>query len=322
MRRIFTTTTSGLRVLTEYKLFDGVPARVLGVLVACWLMIAPVSATTADGGSNAADFLRLNAGAAAAAQGEAYAARSGGVEAFPYNPAGIRGAEGNEILFQHNSYVSDVTSEYLAYLYTGQKISMAASISYLNEGNQTRRTISNPTGLGDFSANAIIGAIGVAVPVREHFVVGATAKMFEEKIDDASRSGAAFDVGAQWQSASRRFALGAVVRNLGATVKFDRDRENLATEYALGASVLVHERIRLSGEVAFPTRQAPDYKAGIDVILHPMLSLRAGYNSRNDLGSGLSAGAGFRYHNFLLDYAWVGFGVAGDAHRIALTVKF
>lgn len=80
--------------------------------------------------------------------------------------------------------------------------------------------------------------------------------------------------------------------------------------------------MRLSGEISAPRHQEFDFKAGADFRVGGGVSLRAGYNSRNDLGNGLSLGAGFRISSLDIDYAYVGFRRTGEAHRVGLTYRW
>ncbi len=276
-----------------------------------------------DAGSNAADFLRLGNGAAAAAQGEAYAGRSGSIEVMPYNPAGLRWMERSEIMLQHNEYLSDIRSEYIAGATQLGSFRIGASLNYLDQGNFTRRTISRPNGAGSFDADAWTGSLALAAPLGQSFSIGVEARLFQENIDDASRTSGSANVGLHYRP--RKFPqteLGVVARHLGGTVKFDRDNEKLPLEYAVGASSLVMERLRLSAEVAWPRNQNPDWKVGGDLRLVDNLFIRGGYNSRNDLGSGVSAGIGVKYKSLMFDYAWVDYNATGPAHRISVTAQF
>lgn len=277
-----------------------------------------------DAGTIAANFLRLEVGAASTAQGGAFTGRSGGVEAFAYNPAGLDGLDGTEIMFQHNSDLLDVSEEYLAVAHSLSRFDVAGSIAYLDGGDQTRRTISNPNGAGlaSFHNTAIMVAIGASSTFANSFSAGATVKVFQENLDSAHRGGVAMDIGAHYTH-SHLFEAGIAVRNLGPDVSADAGAEPLPLEGAIGASTLVwRDRVRLSGELALPRNQDLDYKAGVEARPLEGLALRAGYDSRIDLGSGLSAGFGVRINRFVFDYAWVDHGAAGGAHRVALTAGF
>jgi len=50
--------------------------------------------------------------------------------------------------------------------------------------------------------------------------------------------------------------------------------------------------------------------------------LRAGYRTGQDIGSGISYGAGFKIGKISLDYAYVPYGDLGNIQRISLGIKF
>lgn len=303
----------------------GTLLRTLASWSVALLLVLPARADRGDGASNTADFLRLQAGAAAAAQGEAYVARSSGVEVLPYNPAGLARMENRQLLLQHNQYLLDATSNYIAYASPLRNARVAASLHYLDHGDFTRRTLSNPNGAGTFGADALLFTAAAAYPFTERFSGGLALKIFREEIDNASRAGVAADLGIHFRNPFSWgvLELGAAARNLGPQVRFDRDEEDLPLEFAGGGSILFwKDHIRLSGELALPRNQELDFRTGVELRLIPAFALRAGYNTRNDLGHGLSLGAGFHYKAIDLDYAWVPFEEAGDAHRVGLTVSY
>ncbi len=302
-------------------------SALLRQIAICVGLLMSVQAARGDGsgGTAAADFLRLEIGAASTAQGGAFAGRSGGVEVFAYNPAGLARAERHEITFQHTSALLDIRQEYLAGVMRMSRWTAAGSLSYHAGGEQIRRTISNPSGAGlpGFHNDALAVSLGLATAFGDAFSVGGTVKIFKEQLDTAKRNGFALDLGLHYLFANGAYEAGAVIRNIGPQVKFDRAGEDLPLELALGASArFLNDRLRLSGELDMARAQDIRGKAGIEYRVIDFLVLRAGYNSRIELGSGVSAGLGIPIGNLLFDYAWVDHGLAGDAHRAALTVGF
>ena len=285
-------------------------------------LAAPAAADRGDAGSNAGDFLRLGHGAAPAAQGEAYVARGGVLESLQYNPAGLALIDRPGVLFAHNQYLLDVTSNHLGIgIPLGGRWALGGSVSALDYGDFTRRTISNPGGVGTFDAGAFSGGLTLARRLTSAWSLGATVKGFDEEIDDANRSGYAIDVGLHYRSVRGILEAGVAVRNVGGRVRFDTVREAIAAELSAGASVrLFEERLRLSGEVVDVRDQEVEFRGGAEFAVVPRLLVRAGYDSRNDLGEGYSLGLGFEVtRNFQLDYAYVPFRQAGDSHRVSLT---
>lgn len=282
----------------------------------------PAARTRGDAGASAADFLRLAPGAGAVAQGEAYAGRAEGIQSLHYNPAGLTGGKGTEVMLEHNEYLLDMSAEYAAAMVRRGRWALGAGVMYQDQGSFTRRTISNPGGSGTFEASNIAGSFAGAYEFSDRASLGVTAKIFSEEIDNAGRNGWALDLGGHYRF-NRHVEGGIVLRNLGGDIRFDRDKEELPLEFAAGLSArFFHDRLRFSGEVAYPREQDLDYKLGADARIHRNLALRAGFNSRNDIGTGFTFGAGFFYRDLTIDYAYVPFQSVGDAHRISLIAEF
>lgn len=300
-----------------------IPTLLLAVLIG-FLFVVPTtaSAATGDAGANAADFLRMSPSARATAQGEAFTARGGEIEALHYNPAGLARMKSAALTFEHTEFVAGINSQYIGAAIPLERVTLGISLRYLDFGGLTRRTITNPTGAGTFGANSIAGTLGAGLALGERFSVGLSVKPFQEKIDNTSREGFAFDLGAHYIFGND-LELGIAVRNLGPKVKFDTRKEELPREFAAGFTFpFLADRLRLSGEVALPHHQEVDYKAGIEFHPFKILYLRGGYNSRNDLDEGYSLGLGVEINRLNLDYSWIPFGPAGDAHKFSLIYQF
>lgn len=158
----------------------------------------------------------------------------------------------------------------------------------------------------------------------ERVSVGGAGRFFREKLDNISRTGESFDLGVHTIAIEDLIEFGAAIRNMGPAVKFDRDEENLPLEISLGLHVprLFVRGLKVSTSLSIVRRQEPEFGSGIEYGIVNMVFLRLGYNSRNDLGSGLTAGLGFLVGGFQLDYAYVPFHDAGNSHRLSMTLSF
>ena len=58
---------------------------------------------------------------------------------------------------------------------------------------------------------------------------------------------------------------------------------------------------------------------GLEVMAARTVPVRLGFNTRNDAGTGISAGLGWIYKSFNFDYAIVSYGELGITHRLSLT---
>ncbi|MEK7745767.1 MAG: hypothetical protein AAB576_03810, partial [Elusimicrobiota bacterium] len=61
---------------------------------------------------------------------------------------------------------------------------------------------------------------------------------------------------------------------------------------------------------------------GAEAVIARALPVRLGFNTRNDAELGITAGVGWRFRDFMLDYAFVPYGDLGISHRISVTWQF
>jgi hypothetical protein len=57
-------------------------------------------------------------------------------------------------------------------------------------------------------------------------------------------------------------------------------------------------------------------------VVAKMLPIRVGFNTTNNAGPGVTAGVGFIYGNFALDYAFAPYGALGISNRVSVTWRW
>jgi hypothetical protein len=86
-------------------------------------------------------------------------------------------------------------------------------------------------------------------------------------------------------------------------------------------------RVLLAADMSFPVDSSNSsysrfrQNLGLEYWLLNSLALRGGYQLGYDVGD-LSAGAGFRFGGFGLDYAFVPYSVLGNSHRVSVNYAF
>ncbi len=125
--------------------------------------------------------------------------------------------------------------------------------------------------------------------------------------------------------------LAFMVQNAGTTLTFISAAEPSPLNTKLGLAWDLHfndaNKLLLVYDINHPIDTSnPDYTAwrqnlGVEYWLFNTLALRGGYELGYDLG-GLTAGAGFRWDNLEVDYAFVPDGLVGNTHRISLDYAF
>jgi hypothetical protein len=255
-----------------------------------------------------------------------------GVDAAWYNPAGLGWVGHREIAGSYQAMVEDINQGTFGYAQpVGGRFGVAVFASYLDYGNQDRSTLSTAGAFvtvnraGSFSAADVAGGLAIGGRLSENLAGGLALKVINSKLDNASATAFAADLGAKWKlGAELPVSIGAVVRNIGTELKYDRVEEKLPFTWQLGARGDFFEE-RLGINIACSRTRQDDIQlhAGAEVRpFGPILALRVGYDGVNDVGNGLTAGLGVTINAFTLDYAYIPFEKFGDNHRVGLTYRF
>ncbi|TBR20024.1 PorV/PorQ family protein [bacterium] len=316
-------------------------AQVRGLALALALAAAAAAPCAAfgsgDKGTSAAAFLKVPAGARAAAMGDAYGGLDGGALGAVYNPAALGFLEAVELSATHDTHFQDLASDVgvlavplLSLRDTRQKRSAwgaaALSVRTLGASGIERRGVVEtdaPTdtfGASDYAYGLSYGrALGAVA-------LGGTVKLVEQSLDSARGRAAAVDGGVLWRGGA--FSLGGGWRHFGQALKLGSTPDPLPfTLYGGGAwrpapGVLAavevraprddEARVSVGGELS---RQFSGFGAAV----------RGGWSSAGaeaeGLG-GLTAGAGATWGRFTVDFAWVPYGDLGSAYLTTVGFKF
>lgn len=294
------------------------------LLLALAASLAAAEPCSAGKGESAFNFLFLDAGARPVAFGGAYTALATDANALLYNPAGLGMVRRHEATFMHNEYVQGLKQEYMG---LALKQGLGLSLNYLSFGDIPRTTISKPEGTGsNFTISDLAASAGYGRLVRPDLSLGAGVKLIRETIDDVKAQGLAADLGALYEAPwARGLTLGLAVQNLGPGIRFQTERERLPMNTRLGAAYAV----KLWGNddvfsVDFSKTRGEGVlvSAGAETVITKTLSLRMGFNARNDADIGLTAGFGWKIKNASIDYAVVPFGDLDMAHRMSASVRW
>ena len=116
--------------------------------------------------------------------------------------------------------------------------------------------------------------------------------------------------------------VGVAVQNLGTKMKFISQSDKLPLNLKAGAAYEFMPGLTLALDLNKPIDNSLRLNAGLEYWPANMFALRVGYDGMNEAGNGMTAGAGFRFQDFALDYAWVDGGDLDDAHRVSLNFVF
>lgn len=291
-------------------------------------LIGKVSVAASNAGRTAADFLLIGVGARAAGMGGAYTAVSEGALASYWNPAGLSGVEGGEVVLGHFSWLQDITLEHGTLAYQiNDKTALAASVTFLNYG-QIDGYDANGVTTGEITAYDWCGVLSVGMKTNYNISLGLSGKFINQKLDDLNASAFGVDVGVKYQT--ERLALAAVVANVGADMGFGGVKERLPTTVRLGvAAHPFFETFMTSLELEKKVYGGTVIRNGYEMNFSDQYYLRTGYSyylAHNDrpFGSGISMGAGVRFTWGEVDYAFTPKErySSETLHRLSFVLKF
>ncbi len=258
--------------------------------------------------------LLMPVGARSSAMGGAVTARIGPDAVFR-NPAGLVGLTGTQFTLHHSDRgMVDVN----AFSLVATPLNGAAALSYQLFDNGTL-TATDPTGevIGEitYRDHLIVGSL--ALPLGSSMAVGASYKLFQERIDCRGACGGAervtayhaVDIGYRF-SPQRHPALqfGVVAANIAVGTPSDENAGALPGRLHVGLAYDVlrpfwgddalglHLAVDLQDELRRLGSVVPS--VGVELDMQQALFLRAGYTLGDGLVAGASIGVELRYDRF------------------------
>jgi hypothetical protein len=302
------------------------------LLIALGALSAALAADAAGQvGATGMAFLKLGTDARSAALADATTAISSGASATTQNPAGLivvpDPGKSFEFLFTHREWIQDTRIEYLAVRIGIDSVqSLGVSLSSLATDDIEIRTRPGPAE-GTFSArNASVG-LSYARGFGD-LALGVTANVLYEKVlvDDAT--GFAFDIGGRWQSPLPDLIVGAALQHLGSMGKLREESTALPATLRAGPSYRIgwdspRVDVLMAGDLIYIFQEGEPYASlAAEFTYDRMVAARAGYQFGSE-GRGFSAGVGFRYGLFRLDYAYAPLSAdLGNTHTISVGLTF
>lgn len=288
------------------------------VVVVGWsLLPSQAFAISSNAGEAGANFLKIGVSARASAMGEAFCAVADDISSIYYNPAGLAQIKQKTVGVMHTDWLQEVNYEFLAYAepYREDK-AFGVALSYLGMSKMKMKDINNET-LGDFDAQDLALSIAYAQKINGKLYAGANLKFIQQKLEEEISSSAAIDIGLLYKRDDLSF--GSCLSNLGTGVKFIKDKESLPLNLKVGiAYKLLDNRVTLGLDINKPQDNNLNFGVGAEYQLTNNLSLRTGYNSKNELGNGVGFGAGIRLKKLSLDYCFLPYERLGDVQRVSL----
>ena len=291
------------------------------------LVVCAASFAAAKSGETTATFLTLGVGGRPSAMGEAYIGLAEGVNALPYNPAGVANLDAAEVSATHAEWLQGLRYEYVAFAYPLSRGTLGGGVRALTVGGFELRTDpDNPSEEpeGTFGATDVAVDVSYAYPLSDVLAMGATAKVINQRIHNVSATGVAGDVGVYW-APRPSLSAGLAARNLGPPVTFEEESSPLPMTAEVGFGYRLYDRkVILTGAAEKPFKDDLLYKGGVEYSPFEFISGRVGYVYGLDtLGNtGLTGGLGVNVAGFSFDFAVAPYGDLGTTYRAGFTYAF
>lgn len=264
--------------------------------------------------------LKISPGAAHGGTAGAFGAVATDVFSLYYNPAGSVKAGKYAVGVMHHEWISDVRSEYLAFIWRPSRIAFGGSILYNSVGEIERRESASTEPLSLFDAQDIVAGITAGFYISPDFSLGLTAKLLYEKIDVSSGTAYAIDIGGYYEFLPN-VHVGMAVSNLGSKIQVNKEKNDLPTIIRAGGS-FAYRDFDFGLSVVTPTDDQPHLHIGADRVISDIFTIRAGYATGYDVRS-VAFGFGVKHDFVGVDYSYTPIeSDLGDSHRFSLTLTW
>ncbi len=327
--------------------------------IICFMIIAGLAPALAWGwnilprlgasrsGTASMQFLKLGAGARAAAMGNAVACASEDGFGLYWNPATLVWGQQHQVALSHNMWVVDVNYDFAGYsMRISDDRAVGVSLIYLGTPDMNVTDEYHPYGTGQTFGFADM-AVGVSFAQRltDFFSFGGTVKFAQESLENLRMRGLMLDLGTYYQTNFRNTRFSVTLSNFGQQIKpgGTYDYINPAGEvipksyqsfspptiFRIGAAtnVLTSESSEWQAtlQLDHPTDNAESFSLGTEYGLNRILYFRGGYKLSNDTQS-YSLGLGLKFKLFAtdssLDYAFAAVGDLGHSNTFSFLWSF
>jgi len=286
---------------------------IVGLLIL--ILISADNIYAGGAGTTGANFLKIGLGAKASAMGDAFTALADDGSCLYWNPAGLVQLKDKQLLVSYNSWFAGIRRGYISFtLPLSKGESAGAGMNYLDMGTlEGRDEEGNPT--SDFGASDFQLTIGYAKKFSDKFTAGLSGGILQDTIAGDKKNTYSVNAGVLFLP-EESFSLGLSVQNIGPKLSGD----NLPLTLKLGAAKKI-KSLTLAADISKPADNEMYFSIGGEWGIRKDLFLRVGYKSNQDIASGITIGAGLKWREIGLDYAYVPYGELGDTHRISIVMK-
>ncbi len=301
----------------------------VSILFILLVLGVPGGAASQDGSGGTRSVFTLGAGSRAIAMGGAFTALGDDVSALYYNPAGLRRVSGVSVMANHVqlfSGFSDASYDFIG-LACPTVSSGTIGLGFMTVGTGGIREFdrfSRETGEISYRESQLMLAYAFDVPWRYMgaFTLGSSVKVLNQKVGNYSDAGAGMDLGMIYRpSIAKGFVLGFNFQDIiGAETKLVAISEKVdrTLMFSAGYSYLFANgsALGIALQVDVPERDNNDLRVGVEYTLKRIISFRVGYDSEQ-----ITAGVGFAWRGFAVDYGYFSRDEAGSSHPVSLSAS-
>ncbi len=302
------------------------------------LVFKPLSAND-NVGTSGFNFLRVSYSARSAAMANSFIGLSDDPNAVFYNPAGLVQLSKKMVSSTYINYFEGFHGGSVVFAFPPREDTYLAFFAQYLGNSSITRTVVDEQGnymgtAGEFGANNIVFGASLSRYIHEMLNIGMTAKLIREQLDEHSATAAAVDLALHHQTTNEQLILGVILKNIGTQITYhtsEEYKEDLPTTFGIGFHYFPHHNLSFVLDLYKPFDHNFTLSAGTEYAIHPMLSLRTGYNTRGgdwrlggdyDFLSGISLGFGITLNNYVIDYAISSYGDLGLINQVSLQYAF
>ena len=280
-------------------------------------------------GTSSAQFLKMGAGARAAAMGDAFVSVADDASATYWNPAGLNQVKVPELSLMQANALVQTQYQFLGAVIPVHHDAIGLVIQRMDYGTMDTYS-ADDVNTGNFNAGSMAAGLCASFDIHPGITLGLTGKYIGETIASKSANTYAADIGVLLKERLfNRFNFGFVVQNMGGKLKFLDQSESLPQIIRTGISTRFFDRHLLASfDYSIPNDNAGSIHAGLEFNVNSLFILRGGYQAtpgnslKVDGIKNITAGMGLNIGVIGIDYAFVPYGDLGQIHRISALLKF
>jgi len=271
-------------------------------------------------------YLKLGVGARAIGMGDIGVVLINDGTSLHFNPASFLREEGASISIMSNSWIQDVSTEYLGITRSMDNWGFGFLMYHLSvKGIEVRDRPGEPQ--ATFDSQDFAAGLSVAYRLWQELTFGVTGKFYYQNIYQDDAVGYGMDFGVSYVPDIAGFSAGFSLTNLGsmnplvvyptelpgvvrAGVGYIGALSEADVDFALSTAIM---KLLKGDEVHL--------QVGGEVTYIGLISVRVGYQTGYNNRTGISAGLGLTYTDLHFDYAFTPFQREfGFAHAVSLSI--